>query len=76
MHEVIPLNSVTVTDFKARCHQILDQISQTGESVTVTKHGKPIAVVSPVASEPGLPYRLGLFVGKAKILADLIEPVQ
>ncbi|MBX7135228.1 MAG: type II toxin-antitoxin system Phd/YefM family antitoxin [Fimbriimonadaceae bacterium] len=67
--------SVTVTDFKARCLRILDEVSKTGESVTVTKRGKPIAVVAPPKAESGQPYRLGLFAGRATIRGDLVEPL-
>ena len=67
--------SVTVTEFKARCLRILDEVSKTGESVTVTKRGKPIAVVAPPQLQSGQPYRLGLFAGKTTIIGDLIEPL-
>lgn len=39
---------VTATEFKAKCLAILDGIQQTGEKVTVTRRGTPIAVVGPV----------------------------
>jgi prevent-host-death family protein len=34
--------------FKARCLAILDRVARTGESILVTKHGKPVASVVPV----------------------------
>ena len=40
--------------FKAECLAILDQVDQMKISVTVTKHGRPIARVVPLSdSDPG-----------------------
>jgi len=37
---------VSVTEFKAKCLALLNEIGNTGE-ITVTKRGKPIATVGP-----------------------------
>lgn len=39
--------------FKAECLAVLDQVEQMKISVTVTKHGRPIAKVVPLDSEVG-----------------------
>jgi prevent-host-death family protein len=39
--------------FKAECLAVLDQVEQMKISVTVTKHGRPIARVVPLESEGG-----------------------
>jgi prevent-host-death family protein len=36
-------------EFKAHCLQILDDVDRNGESVTITKRGRPVAEVRPVA---------------------------
>lgn len=38
--------------FKAECLAVLDQVEQMRISVTVTKHGRPIARVVPLEIEP------------------------
>lgn len=44
---------VAAAEFKARCLRIINEMQQTGESVTVTRRGHPVAVVSlPPSSEP------------------------
>ncbi len=61
--------------FKATCLQLLDAAKQ-GESITITKHGKPVArLVPPQAAEekPFVPL-LGLMKGKVKILGDIVSP--
>jgi prevent-host-death family protein len=37
--------------FKAECLAVLDQVEQMKISVTITKHGRPIARVVPLADE-------------------------
>ena len=41
---------VGAAEFKAKCLAILEEVQATGTSVTVTKRGKPYAVVKPVPS--------------------------
>ncbi len=40
---------VAATEFKAHCLAILDEVQATRHAVTVTKRGKPVARVVPVA---------------------------
>lgn len=41
---------VAATEFKAHCLAILDEVQATRHAVTVTKRGKPVARVVPVAA--------------------------
>jgi prevent-host-death family protein len=44
--------SITATEFKAKCLDILDRVSRREvERVTITKRGKIVAVVTPPESE-------------------------
>jgi prevent-host-death family protein len=38
---------ITATQFKAHCLRLLDEVAETGETLIVTKHGKPVARVEP-----------------------------
>lgn len=38
---------ITATQFKARCLRLLDEVAETGETLIVTKHGRPVARVEP-----------------------------
>jgi prevent-host-death family protein len=38
---------ITASQFKARCLRLLDEVAETGETLTVTKHGRPVARVLP-----------------------------
>lgn len=39
-------------EFKQKCLALLDRVSETGESLVVTKRGRPVARVVPVESPP------------------------
>ena len=39
---------IGAAEFKAHCLRILDEVQRSGESVTVTKRGRPVAEVKPV----------------------------
>ena len=38
---------ITATEFKAKCLSLLDEVSRTGGTITVTKRGRPVATVGP-----------------------------
>jgi len=38
-------------EFKAHCLRILDEVDRTRQSVTVTKRGRPVAELHPVAKQ-------------------------
>lgn len=38
---------ITATQFKARCLRLLDEVAETGETLVVTKHGRPVARIEP-----------------------------
>lgn len=54
------LKEITATQFKARCLRLLDEVAETGETLVVTKHGRPVARVEP-------PPRLADLRGSGKI---------
>ena len=39
---------IGAAEFKAHCLRILDEVERSGESVTVTKRGRPVAELKPV----------------------------
>jgi prevent-host-death family protein len=59
--------------FKAECLAVMDQVSQTGEAVLITKHGKPVAKL--VAPDNSADDVFGFMAGKVKIVGDIVGPV-
>ena len=68
--------TITVTEFKAKCLAYFDQMSRSGETMTVTKRGRPLATILPATTGPELEEKPWLKLrGKAVIHADIIAPV-
>ena len=42
---------IGAAEFKAHCLRILDEVERSGESVTITKRGKPVGELHPVAKK-------------------------
>jgi len=65
---------IGAAEFKAHCLRILDEVERTGESVTITKRGRAVAEVKPVAEEKpsGDKARLefGFMKGSVTFLSD------
>jgi len=47
----MPARRIGAAEFKAHCLSILDEVDRNRESVTVTKRGRPVAEVRPVAKQ-------------------------
>ena len=43
--------TVPVTQFRNQCLRLMDEVKSTGETLIVTKHGRPLAAVVPVVEE-------------------------
>jgi len=42
---------IPVTQFKAQCLRLLDQVSKSGQPLVITKRGKPLAKVTRAVTE-------------------------
>jgi len=62
------------SEFKAKCLAILDEVRRTGEPVTITKHGRPVARVVPAVAED-VAHPQDTLKGTVQILGDVLEPV-
>jgi prevent-host-death family protein len=62
------------SEFKAKCLAVMDEVAATGESVVLTKNGKPVAELVPhkKAAKRSL---LGIFKGDLVIKGDIISPI-
>jgi prevent-host-death family protein len=65
--------TVTASEFKARCLQLMDEVNASGEEIVITKRGKPVSRLVPYRVRPAS--LIGLFAGQMKILGDIIEPI-
>jgi prevent-host-death family protein len=56
--------------FKAECLALLDRVADTGESVVVTKRGRPVAEVVPLRTRAPRTLR-----GSVTVRGDMVAPV-
>ena len=61
--------SIGAGQFKEQCLSLLDSLEP--EGIVITKHGKPVARLLPMASESG--DLLGALAGKLKIRGDILS---
>ncbi len=52
------MRTVQISKFKSTCLEMLDQVQQTGEPLTITKRGVPVAVVDPAPRKSGREFGL------------------
>jgi prevent-host-death family protein len=64
-------HTIGVAEFKARCLALLDDVGKRGDEIIVTKRGKPIAKIEPIAAVPVQPLK-GMLAGRMKILGDIV----
>lgn len=57
-------------EFKARCLAVLDEVAASKREVVITKRGRPVAKIVPLAASEGVP-RKGLIVHQG----DLVSPI-
>ncbi|MES2658556.1 MAG: type II toxin-antitoxin system Phd/YefM family antitoxin [Verrucomicrobiota bacterium] len=48
------MKTITATEFKAKCLQLLDEVQRSGQDLVISKRGKPVARV--VAEKPSKPW--------------------
>ncbi len=41
------MKTINALEFKAQCLQLMDEVAQTGESLVITKNGKPVSLELP-----------------------------
>jgi prevent-host-death family protein len=63
---------IAATEFKAKCSALLDEIEEHGGTITVTKRGRPVAMVS-AAKRPAFKSSAGILAGKVKITGDIVN---
>jgi antitoxin (DNA-binding transcriptional repressor) of toxin-antitoxin stability system len=62
---------VNVTEFKATCLALLDEIGERGGTITITKRGRPLATVGPAHRAPWKSPE-GSWIKKVTIAGDIV----
>lgn len=68
------MKAIAVTEFKAHCLSLLDDVARTGQPLIVTKRGKPLARVVPSGGADAM-YPQDTLAGTVTVCGDIISPV-
>ena len=68
------MKEVAISEFKAKCLGIMEEVRKTRKPIRVTRFGKPVAEVIPPSPEKPTGRRLGSMAGTAEILGDIVGP--
>lgn len=68
------IHEIAISEFKAKCLSLLEQVRKTRTPLRVTRRGKAIADVFPASSERDESW-MGSMSGSIEIIGDIISPV-
>jgi antitoxin (DNA-binding transcriptional repressor) of toxin-antitoxin stability system len=68
----MPHRVVNVTEFKAKCLALLDDIGERGGTITITKRGRPLATVGPARRNARKSLE-GAWAGRFTISDDVLD---
>lgn len=67
------MQKMAAAHFKAQCLAVMDRVSQSGDAVVITKHGKPVVKVVPMSE--GEDAIFGALAGIARVTGDIENTV-
>jgi prevent-host-death family protein len=65
---------ITATQFKARCLRLLDEVAESGETLVVTKRGRPVVRVEPSNPRPDLRGSVKYHVSDEELVSSSMGP--
>ena len=65
---------VSAAEFKAKCLRIIQEMGSDGQPVTITRRGRPVAVLSPLPREPAVSPFVGMMRGTVLAYEDPLAP--
>jgi prevent-host-death family protein len=68
------MREVAISEFKAKCLALLDQVQKTKRPIRVTRFGKPVAEVIPPSIDSGPVDWIGSMRDTMKIVGDIVSP--
>ena len=64
---------IKAAEFKAKCLELMDEVAASGETIVVTKRGKPVAKLGPIGEKPASLF--GFLGGNFTHVGDVVSPV-
>jgi prevent-host-death family protein len=67
------MEEVAISEFKAKCLALIDQVQKTKKPILITKFGKPVAEVIPPSPKPAGDW-IGSMKDTIEIVGDIVAP--
>ena len=64
---------IKASEFKAKCLALMDEVERTGETLVITKKGKPVAKLVPHRKRKKSAF--GIWEGRVFITGDIMSPI-
>jgi prevent-host-death family protein len=68
------VRQVAISEFKAKCLALLEQVAKTKQPLRVTRFGKPVAEVFPPSQVEGRAAWIGSMKDSMEIVGDIVSP--
>lgn len=68
------MKQVAISEFKAKCLSMIDEVQKTKTSICITRFGKPVAEVSPPSAKAQGADWFGSMKNEIQILGDIVSP--
>jgi prevent-host-death family protein len=65
------MKTIKASEFKARCLQLMDEVSETGEPLVITKNGKPVSQLIPYRRRSSTLF--GALKGSVEVRGDIVS---
>lgn len=65
--------TIQISDFKARCLRLADEVATTGQPIVLTRHGRPLVRVVPVEEPKSLKGSVTFLVSDEELMSPLDE---
>ena len=69
------MQEVAISEFKAKCLALLEQVRKTKKPLRITRRGKPVAEIVPPNPTAESGSWVGSMAGTFKIVGDIVSPV-
>jgi prevent-host-death family protein len=68
----VKYRQISATELKAKCLALLDEVNKNGETIIITKRGKPVAMLQASKKVPGKSLE-NAFSDQIKIVGDIVN---
>lgn len=68
------MQDISISEFKAKCLGLVEQVHKTRQPLRITRHGRPVAELIPAGPDRKRKF-LGGMEGTGKIVGDIVSPV-